>query len=79
MKATLEFDMNEPDDIMAHLRCAKSLDMALVIWEIVHNTKKGLEYAIEGHTDIYSVLEITFDKIYEILEEHDVNIDKLIN
>jgi len=29
MKATLEFDLNDPDDRMAHFRCVKSLDMAI--------------------------------------------------
>ena len=40
-KATLEFDLNEPDDVLAHLRAVKSLDLALALWDIVHNTKKG--------------------------------------
>ena len=30
-KAILEFDLNDPDDQMAHLRAVKSLDMALVL------------------------------------------------
>jgi|688.fasta_scaffold674125_2 hypothetical protein len=27
-KATFEFDMNDADDVMAHLRCTKAEDMA---------------------------------------------------
>ena len=34
MKATLRFDLDDVDDRMAHLRCVKSLDMALLLWEV---------------------------------------------
>jgi hypothetical protein len=79
-KATLEYDLNEPDDVMAHLRSVKSLDMALALWDIVHNTKKGLEWSLEGkEIDKYDTLELVFEKIHEILNEHNINTDELIN
>lgn len=37
MTATLEFNLDNPDDRMAHLRCVTSLEMALVIFECLHN------------------------------------------
>jgi hypothetical protein len=79
-KATLEFDLNEPDDVMAHLRAVKSLDMALALWDIVHNTKKGLEWSMEGkEIDKYDALELVYEKIREILDNHNINTDELIN
>ena len=79
-KATLEFDLNEPDDVMAHLRAVKSLDMALALWDIVHNTKKGLEWSMERkEIDKYDALELVYEKIHEILNEHNINTDELIN
>jgi hypothetical protein len=64
---------------MAHLRAVKSLDMAMALWDITHNTKKGLEWSLEGKDiDKYEVLELVFDKIYEILDEHNVRTDELI-
>ena len=79
-KATLEFDLNDTDDAMAHLRAVKSLDMALSLWDIVHNTKKGLEWSLEGkEVDKYDTLELVFEKIHEILNEHNINTDELIN
>jgi len=45
-EAILKFDLNDPDDRMSHLRAVKSLDMALALWDIVHNTKKGLEWSM---------------------------------
>jgi hypothetical protein len=41
MKAILEFDLDDHDDKMAHLRCVKSLDLALFIWDILYQKKKG--------------------------------------
>jgi len=75
MKATLEFDLDEYDDILAHLRCIKSLDMSLAldsIWshigELWRDTKEG------ELVDIDNLKE----HIQEILEMYDVYPDKLI-
>lgn len=77
-KAILEYDLNDPDDKQAHLRAVKSLNMASVLWDITHNTKKSLEWAMDGkEMDKYDALELVFDKIYEILEEHDIKTDEL--
>jgi len=79
-KATLEYNLSDPDDAMAHLRAIKSLDMAMALWDIVHNTKKGLEWSMEGKDiDKYDALELVFEKIHEILGEHNIITDELID
>ena len=79
-KAKLKYDLDDFDDRMAHLRAVKSLDMAMALWDITHNTKKGLEWSMEGNEiDKYEALEMVFDKIYEILEEHNIKMDDLVN
>jgi hypothetical protein len=79
-KAILEFDLNDSDDTMAHLRAVKSLDMAMALWDIVHNSKKGLEWSMEGkEIDKYDALELVYKKIHEILDDHNINTDELIN
>ena len=79
-KATLEFDLNDSDDRMAHLRAVKSLDMAMALWDIVHNTKKGLEWSMEGkEIDKYDALELVYEKIHEILGDHNIITDELID
>lgn len=78
-KATLEFDLNDPDDTMAHLRAVKSTDMALALWEILYNTKKGIEWEIEENKlDGYEVLDKVYQKIWDSLDEHGIKIDELI-
>jgi hypothetical protein len=79
-KATLEYDLSDPDDVMEHKRAVKSLDMAMALWDIVHNTKKGLEWSMEGkEIDKYDALELVYEKIHEILDDHNINTDELIN
>lgn len=77
MKAKLEFDLDNNEDNMAHFRCVKSLDMALVLFEIIYNLKKKAQYKYEAEGG--NELEIAYDFIYELCEEHGINIDNLIN
>jgi hypothetical protein len=83
-KARLEYDLNDTDDAMAHMRAIKSLDMALALWEIRYNTKKSIGYALEGKdlkgesVSNYEVLDMVYERIYEILDEHNIKMDDLI-
>ena len=79
-KGILEYDLNEPDDMMAHKRAVKSLDLALALWDITHNTKKSIEWSLDGKDiDKYEVLDLVYDRIYLILEENNIKLDELIN
>ena len=78
-EAILKYDLNDSDDAMAHMRAVKSLDMALALWDITHNTKKSIEWSLEGkEIDKYEVLDLVYERIYEILEEHNIKMDDLI-
>lgn len=80
MKATLEFDLNDPDDVISHKRCVKSLDMAIALFEILHNTRKNMHAHIErGTKDPYDLIEAVMDKIWDDARENGINIDELIN
>ena len=67
MKAT--FESEDPQEIK---RLAKSTDMALCLWEIVHNGWREFK-----HTD-YDYQK-AWDKINSILEQHNINVDDLID
>ena len=71
MRATLEFDLNDPDDVQAHLRCLKSLDMAIIFFEIVNNLRRKLPENADANTVI--------DRVNELLEYNDININNLID
>lgn len=76
----LKYDLDNPDDVVAHKRAVKSFDVAMALWEITYNTKKGLEWSLEGKDiDKYEVLELVFEKINQILDDHNIIIDELVN
>lgn len=85
MKAILEFNLDDKDDEMAHKRCVKSKDMAMAIWEIVHNTKKSthgvVDCMLENNEKCspHDAIDIVYERIYEILTEESIIIDELIN
>ena len=82
MKATLSYNLNDPDDRMAHMRAVKSLDMASALFEITRNLKKQVERRFEDETieyDSFDVIQEVFDRIHEILGENNIDIDELIH
>jgi len=81
MKATLEFNLDELDDRMAHLRCVKSTDMAIVLWQIVTNLEKKVQHEVESFeadSDPSDGVYAAFRNIRELLDEHGINVDDLI-
>lgn len=76
MKATFEFNL--PEDNKEYLKLCKTDDMANFIFELVYNTKKSL-YANIDDIDIEQGIDLTFQKIYELLEKHNIDIDELID
>lgn len=78
-KAIIEFDLNDSDDTMAHLRAIKALDMALLLFEIAYNTKKGLEWAVgDNKIDGYGVIDKFYEKFWEEMNERGINLNDLI-
>ena len=75
----VKFITEDQDEIM---RLSKSLDMALFIFDITHNTRKGLLNELEGQQyeefDKYDAVELVFDRIYEKLNERNINIDEIL-
>ena len=80
--ATLTFDLTDTDDRQEHLRCVKSLDMALVIWDIVYEIKKRTERQLENcetSTDAeFQLHDKIFEEIHDTLNERGIKIDDLI-
>ena len=72
MKAKLIFDLDNADDQKAHKRCIKSSDMACFIFELVNNGWREFK-----HTDY--PYEKAWSKIHELLDEHGIYIDELID
>lgn len=85
MKATLEFDMNDPEDRMEHLRCTKAYDMAQLLWQIRLNLRKRVYHEAEANefanpnTDYNSGIELVLNNLNDLFEEYDINVEHLTN
>jgi hypothetical protein len=78
-EAILKYDLNDSDDAMAHMRAIKSLDMALALWELLNNSKRTLERAMhEKEMNKYEALDMVYERIYELMDEHNIKLDDLI-
>ena len=80
MKATLEFNL--PEDQMDFNRVNHSLSMAFALFDILQLRKKLQRhydaFTDENIPDAYDALYRMADEIGEILNDHNINIDKLI-
>lgn len=77
MKAILEFDLDDPDDNLAHQRCVKATDMAIVLWEFNSNSRKTIESMLNDKNS-YDAVDLVFKVFRNLLDEQNVNIDSLI-
>jgi hypothetical protein len=83
-KAKLEFDLNDMEDRMEFERITKATDMALVLWELLYNTRKSLCYEFDGKLlkgekpSVFDGIDAVLDKLREELSDRGLNIDKLI-
>lgn len=76
MKARLIFDLTEPDDIKAHQRCLKSVDMALALWDINSRINRIWDES-EDAKMIDS--DLVFKALEEIMEKYSLNLNELID
>ena len=78
-KAILEFDLNEPDDVEAHKRAVKSLDMAIALWDIDQYLRAQTKYAPDlMPQEAYDALSEAREKFYQILNERNINMDEIL-
>ena len=80
MKATLEFNL--PEEQMEFNRVNQSLDMSCALFDILQ-LRKSLERLYDSFNDenipnAYDSLDRMSNSISNILEEHNIKIDKLI-
>ena len=80
MKATLEFNL--PEEQIEFNRVNQSLDMACALFDILQ-LRKAMErrysnYIDNTNNDVFDGIDAMAKGISDILEEHNINIDKLI-
>jgi hypothetical protein len=81
MKAILEFNL--PEDNQEFLTIVKADDMSNFIFELVFNSRKQCIRDAEENNknfdelDFYDGVDLVFDKIQELLKNHNINIENL--
>jgi len=84
MESTLKFNLNDFDDRMAHLRCVKSMDMSLTLFDIsnlfkvLENEIEVREYAEQPPMTNEEVIEWFRVTIFEVMNNYNINLDELI-
>lgn len=82
MKAKLIFNLDDSDDTQRFERVCKADSMASVIWEYSLNSRKTIQQKIanaEGEITASEAIDMCFERFGELLQENDVNIDKIWN
>jgi len=78
MKATLEFNL--PEEQKEFNGAIKSLDMACALFDILQlrNILEEKYWEDDTVTDVYTGIDAMAKGIAEILEKHNINIDRII-
>jgi hypothetical protein len=78
MKAKLKFNLEFPDERRAHMRCVKSTDMAIVLFDILYNARKKIQHENKSEAFVEGI-DSTLNYIRELCEDRNINIDELLD
>jgi len=79
MRAELHFNLDDYDDKIEHLKCVQASDLCSAVWEFLNNTRETLtENAVKQNIDVDDAIVLVYRTFWEILEERNINIDKLV-
>ena len=80
MKAKLEFNLDEFDDKQAHMRCVKSLDLCLLLWdldnELRSRTKHAPDTATEEEVRVADEIRTT---LFQLMSKYNIDLEELIS
>jgi len=76
MKATIEFNLHDPEDKREHQRMLKSMDMHLALWDISQELRSKVKYASDSMSkDEYEAWEQAQEMFYRIINEYTIDLD----
>ena len=74
MKAKLTFNL--PDDQHEWYNAVNANAMYLALWDLSQELRSMWKYQQYKTEEEYAIVETIRDKFYEILQEHNINLDK---
>lgn len=76
MKATIEFDLHDPEDKREHQRMLKGMDMHLALWDISQELRSKVKYASDSMSkDEYEAWEQAQEMFYRIINEYTIDLE----
>jgi hypothetical protein len=81
-KAILKYDISDPEDSQDFKRAVKSFDMAMALWDIIQLRNK-MENIFEAqdniNNDVFDGIDAMAEGIGNILDQHGIIVDELLN
>lgn len=77
MKAILEFDMNEIDDVNTHKRMMLSDDIIFCMWQFDQYLRKHIKYDETLTEEQHDIFVDVRKHLHDILNEKNINLDTL--
>lgn len=79
MKAILEFNLDDPEDKMSHLRCVKATEMMITLWEMDQHLRSITKYAPDSTSqETYDELVKVREMLREIMGDNGITFEGLI-
>jgi len=79
MKAVLEFNLDDPEDKMSHLRCVKATEMMITLWEMDQHLRSITKYASDSTSqETYDELVKVREMLREIMGDNGITFEGLI-
>jgi hypothetical protein len=76
MKATIEFDLHDPEDKREHQRMLKSMDMHLALWDISQEIRSKIKYASDSMSeDEYKAWGQAQEMFYRIINDYTIDLE----
>ena len=79
MKAILEYDLNDPDEAMAHMRAVMSTKLAICLCDIKEEIRKKMKYESETMEESEYQAWESINKIFHTsLDDNGIILDNII-
>jgi len=78
MKAELTFDMDQPADREAHMRCVKATELALCLWELDQWLRAEVRRDT-GSAEWRAGYQCARDVLHEFMDHHGVRLEELLS
>lgn len=75
MKAILEFNLHDPDDVINYRHAINASSMHSILWDIDMEFRKYLKYNDKISQDQHDILQQMRDYFWERMNHHHINLD----